>query len=125
MDFKNIDPAKVIFNRQYRNEFIEVYNATGLGTLKPCNNCNGAFENAIIKYQNMFKNQEKKYLLKNNKVLQFKGKDYVNANLTDEVAAEAVAAGYQSFFLKIPLEGEEQVILPNENLTEPKKRKRK
>lgn len=124
MDFKTIDAAEIIFNKELRSEFVKVYNESGLGTLAECNNCNGAFENAIKKYQNKYKMQEKQYVLKKDKILiDFEGKDYVNANLTDEVGARAVAAGYGHLFTKIPLGVEVKAV--ETNIKEPRKRKRK
>lgn len=103
MDFKTIDPAKVINDKELIKLFVIEYNNSGLGSIKECDNCAGAIHNAILKYQNKHKMNEKKYLLFQNKVLHFQGKDYVNANLTDEIGKAAVAAGYGHLFSKIPI----------------------
>ena len=124
MDFKTIEPAKIIHNKELRSEFVKVYNQSGLGTLKECDNCAGAFHNAILKYQNKYKMAEKQYVLKSNAVLHFQGKDYVNANLTDEVGAAAVRAGYGHLFTKIALNVEE-IVQVEEEVQLPVKRTRK
>ena len=104
MDFKTIDPYKVVHDKEIRKAFVSVYNSSGLGTIKECDNCPGAFHNAIVKYQNKHKMSERNYVLKNDKVLLFNNNHYVNANLTDEIGAAAVAAGYGHLFSKIPSE---------------------
>lgn len=121
MDFKTIEPAKVIHNKELRSEFVKVYNQSGLGTLKECDNCAGAFHNAILKYQNKYKMAAKQYVLKNNAVLHFQGKDYVNANLTDEVGAAAVKAGYGHLFAKVALNVEEVVEVQEAEINQPKR----
>ena len=123
MDFKTIDPYIVVHDKVVRKMFVEVYNASGLGTIKECDNCPGAFHNAILKYQNKYKMSEKKYVLKNDKVLLFNNNHYVNANLTDEVGAAAVAAGYGHLFSKVPTDIE---VADEVNIEQPKRgRKRK
>jgi hypothetical protein len=123
MDFKTIDPYKVVHDKEIRKAFVNVYNSSGLGTIKECDNCPGAFHNAILKYQNKYKMNEKKYILKNDKVLLFNNNHYVNANLTDEVGSAAVAAGYGHLFSKVPTDIE---VTEEVNIEQPKRgRKRK
>jgi hypothetical protein len=128
MDFKTIDPYKVVHDKEIRKMFVAVYNSSGIGTIKECDNCPGAFHNAIVKYQNKHKMNEKKYVLKNDKVLFFNNNHYVNANLTDEIGEAAVKAGYKDWFLKIPNHSEGEftktqrlALFPDINLKELKK----
>lgn len=123
MDFKTIDPAKIIHDKDLRSEFVKIYNSSGLGQLQECNNCNGAFENAILKYQKKHIMLQKEFELLPNKVLHFEGKDYVNANITDEVALRAVQAGYSALFKRIPLELPQEVKVSTKPLKRGRKRK--
>lgn len=124
MDFKTMAASEIIHNKELRNAFVKVYNDSGLGQLAECDNCNGAFENAINKYQKKYVMGQKEYELLPNKVLHFEGKDYVNANLTDEVAAAAVKSGYSALFKRAPLKNDDEIKETKETQNRQRKNKR-